>query len=176
MRDGDASALSGLREAFDQVFAAPPAPARREEVALLRMRAGAEPVAIRVLQAAGLLQGRRIVPVPGRRRELLGVAGLRGRVIPVYSAARLIGVPETGEPRWLVLCGDGGLAIAFTAFDGHLVLPAANLAPARGGERAHVAELADASGALLPVLSMPSLVRAITASVVQGPNPRSAGP
>jgi purine-binding chemotaxis protein CheW len=153
---------AGLREEFDASFAAPPRADREDLVALLAIRVGAEPVALRVLETAGLLPARRIVPVPGRRPELLGVSGLRGAVLPVFSLARLLGRGDADEPRWMVLAGDGArVGLAFSAFDGHLLVPAGVVAAAEPG-RGHVAGVARLQDGLRAVLSVPSIVRAIT--------------
>jgi purine-binding chemotaxis protein CheW len=154
-----------LRRVFDAAFAAPPPAARRDLVALLGLRVGGERVAVRVLETAGLVQARKIVPVPSRRAELLGVSGLRGAVVPIFALSRLLGRPDDGEPRWVVLAGGAervGLAVA--ALDRHLVVPAQDLAPAPGGDDpgAHVRELASFGGDRFPVLNVPALVRSIT--------------
>jgi purine-binding chemotaxis protein CheW len=155
-----------LRAEFDRIFAAAPALERTAEVALLALRVGAEAVAVRVLQAAGLVAAPPLCAVPSRRAELLGVAGLRGEIVPVYSAARLLGRPDPGEaPRWLVLvaAGDERVALAFSALDGHLRAPASALAAAApGGAAAHVAEVVSVGADVRPVLSVPSLLQAIT--------------
>jgi purine-binding chemotaxis protein CheW len=162
---GVASA-DALRAEFDRIFAAAPALEKAAEVALLALRVGGETVAVRVLEAAGLVTAPPICAVPTRRPELLGVAGLRGAIVPVYSVARLLGRPDPGDaPRWLVLAAAGGderVALAFSALDGHLRVPAAALAAsAPGGGPEHVLEVASLGADVRPVLSVPSLVRVI---------------
>jgi chemotaxis signal transduction protein len=155
-----------LRQAFDAAFAAPLRDGRSLAVALLAIRVGADPYALRVLEAGGLVQLRAIVPVPSRRTELLGVMGLRGAVVPVYSLARLLGhSAQPEEPRWAALCGgEERVALAFAAFEGRLQVPAGELGapPAERGALEHVAHLATVGGAPRPVLSLPSILRAIT--------------
>jgi chemotaxis signal transduction protein len=160
---GDAAAE--LRRAFDAAFAAPPRDARADAVALLAIRVGSDPYALRLLEARGLLQLRGVVPVPSRRGELLGVTGLRGAVVPVYGLARLLGRGAAGEePRWAVLCGaEERVAVAFDAFEGHVTAAAKDLVAAEGGAaREHVTHLATAAGALRPLLGLDSILRAIT--------------
>jgi purine-binding chemotaxis protein CheW len=160
--------VEALRAEFDAGFARAPA-ARAGEVALLALRAGGEPVAVRVLEVAGLLPAARVVPVPSRRPELLGVAGLRGALLPVYALARLLGRPSE-EARWMLLAGTGDasgaerVAFACEAFEGHVTVAAAELhAPSGEGVRAHVSAVVRLGGAFRPVLHVPSLVRAVTA-------------
>jgi chemotaxis signal transduction protein len=159
-------AAAELRRAFDAAFAAAPREARGDAVSLLAIRVGSDPYALRVLEVAGLLQPKCIVQVPSRRAELLGLMGLRGAVVPVYSLARLLGRgAEAEEPRWAVLCGaEDRVAVAFGAFEGHVEVAAGELVTAAegGAAREHVAHLANAGGALRPVLSLESILRAIT--------------
>ena len=155
-----------LRAAFDTAFARPLEAPARDTVALLALRAGGEPVAVRVLETAGLMAARLVVPVPSPRPELLGVSGIRGAVVPISSLARLLGGADDGAPRWIVLAAAGGerVGLAVAAFERHLVVPAARLRPAAGagGVAGHAPELLQGEGAATPVLSVPSLVREIT--------------
>jgi purine-binding chemotaxis protein CheW len=156
-----------LRAAFDGAFARPARAPDVDTVALLAIRVAGAPMAVRVLETAGIMQVRPIVPVPGRRPELLGVAGVRGALVPVYSLARLLGRADDDPPRWLVLAGTTRgerVGLAVTTFERHLLHPAGDLRPATGsgaGE-AHAPELLVADGKARPVLSIPSLLRKIT--------------
>jgi chemotaxis signal transduction protein len=154
-----------LREEFDATFAAAPRELRRDRVAVLAVRAGTEAVALRVLETAGLMPARKIVPVPSRRPELLGVAGLRGAVVPVYSLARLLGQRDaTVQHRWMVLAGaTDRIGLAFTELEGHHLVPASALHPAlHGGGDDPIAEIVELSGGPRPVLGIPWLLRSIT--------------
>jgi chemotaxis signal transduction protein len=155
-----------LRAAFDAAFARPPGAAAAETVALLVLRAGGAPVAVRVLETAGIMAARPVVPVPSPRPELLGVSGIRGAVVPIYSLARLLGRGDDGAPRWIVLAAAGAerVGLAAAAFERHVVVPAAELRPAAHAAAAdhHAPELHHVGGEAIPVLSVESLVRAIT--------------
>ncbi len=60
----------------------------------------------------------KIVPVPSRVPELLGLTGIRGVVVPVFSLSRLLGFDsEHGQALWLVFCGERQSPIAL-AFEG----------------------------------------------------------
>lgn len=164
MSDRDRTSAEALRRAFDAAFAAPVARGRDARVALLAVRVGGEPMALRVLELAGLVQARRIVAVPSRRPELLGVSGLRGAVVSIYGLARLVGRADDGEPRWIALAGGGdGIGLAVATLEGHLLVRPEELSPvAPGGEaRPHVREILRQDPGARPVLSVPSLVRAI---------------
>ncbi len=162
--DRGATTLEALRAAFDASFAAPPRGPRRDLVPLLAIRAGGDAVAVRVLETAGLLPARAIVPAPSRRPEVLGVCGHRGVVLPVFSLARLLGRSEDGEaPRWMLLAGAAErVALAFGALDGHVLVAPSALQRAQGSVTSHLAEIVEIGGAGRPVVSIPSLLRAIT--------------
>ncbi|ABS26571.1 chemotaxis protein CheW [Anaeromyxobacter sp. Fw109-5] len=155
---------AALRAAFDATFAAPARGARRDLVPLLAIRAGGEAVAVRLLETAGLLPAKAIVPAPSRRPEVLGVCGHRGAVLPVFSLARLLGLAEEGEaPRWMLLAGrEERVALAFGALDGHLLVPPSALQRNAGEAVGHLAEVVEIEGAGRPVVSVPSVLRAVT--------------
>lgn len=164
-----AASADALRAAFDAAFARPARAPDADTVALLAIRVAGAPMAVRVLETAGLMQVRPIVPVPGRRPELLGVSGVRGALVPVYSLARLLGRGDDDPPRWLVLAATGGgerVGLAVATFERHLVSPAGDLRPATasGPGEPHAPELLVADGAVRPVLSVASLLKKITGS------------
>jgi purine-binding chemotaxis protein CheW len=157
-----------LRRAFDAGFAAPPAARAAAEVGLLRLRAGGAPVAVRTLEAAGLVPAARLCPVPGARRELLGLAGVRGEVVPVYALSRLLGWPDAGErPAWLLLAGDprdlaARVALACGAFEGQVAVPPGALVPATASPPA-LPLVASLDGASVPVADVAALLRLVHA-------------
>lgn len=166
MSDDELAGAAELRAAFDAAFARPAGAPARDTVALLGLRVGGEAVAVRVLETAGIMAARPIVPVPSPRAELLGVSGVRGAVVPVYSLARLLGRADDGAPRWIVLAAAGAerVGLAVVTFERHLVVPGAAVRPAAqaGAAGGHAPEVLHAGGEVRPVLSVPSLVRAIT--------------
>ena len=92
---GDLSALEKavetLRQAFDRGFASPPADASQAFEDVLTIRLGDAPFALRLSEAAGLYADRRIVPFPSPVPEFLGLAGLRGQLVPVYHLGVILG-------------------------------------------------------------------------------------
>ncbi len=127
-----------LRQAFDRSFAEPPPQAAPEFHDLLTLSLGGDPYAIRLRDIVGLVADRKIVPVPARASDLLGLTGIAGAVVPVFGLASMLGY--TGQaadsPRWLVLCpGDEAIALAFNDFDGHVRVPASAFQTAESAER-----------------------------------------
>ena len=157
---GPASA-EALRAEFDVAFGRPARAPADDLVRLLAFRVGGEPVAIRVLETAGLVAARRIEPVPSRRPELLGICGVRGQIVPVFSLARLLGRAEDAEARWIVLAAAGAERVGLSAavFERHLVVPASDVRPAA---HAGGADVLQADGEARPILGIPAIVRVIT--------------
>lgn len=165
MSDDGRTRAGALREAFDAAFGARPSTAHRDEVALLRLRAGGEELALRVLETAGLVPLGRLTAVPARRPELLGLTGLRGGLLPVFDLARLLGLPaQAAAPRWLALAGprpEELLGLAFDEFLGHERVPGGELHAAPAAPRRHLREVLQLRGRPIPVLAVPSLLHAI---------------
>jgi purine-binding chemotaxis protein CheW len=154
-----------MRRAFDATFAAPPAATVRAEKQMLAVRIAGAGYAIRLAELAGLVAAKRIVPLPGRAPALLGVVGIRGGLVPVYSlAAVLAEEAEHGPPSWLVLCpGEQPLALAFAELEGHLRVAASDFhaldARAFGTQVVRVGRESRA------VISIPAVVETITRRV-----------
>ena len=121
---------ASLREEFDRSFAALPAePVPTEE--LLAIRVGGDFYALRLGEVSELIAGHPVSRLTSTTPHLLGLAGVRGGVVPVFSLASLLGAAAglpRDTPRWLLLCAaQEPFALAFDGFDGHLRLPAAAL-------------------------------------------------
>jgi purine-binding chemotaxis protein CheW len=161
---GLAARAPELRRAFDQGFSE----ARRLETTstedFLAIRLGAEPHAIRCSEIAGLFVDKKITRLPGQVGALLGVAGFRGVVMPVYDLRALLGYPAAETPRWLVLAAASPVAFVFDVFDAHLRLPNTEILPRRESKssRGYVTEYAHARTGAMPILRLPSLLEAIS--------------
>jgi chemotaxis signal transduction protein len=151
--------LARLRSDFDRLFAE--APREREAAGenLLAIRLGGDPYALRLSEIAHLSPLRPLASMPHAPAAFLGLAGLRGELLPVWSLAALLGYPFQGsEARWLVVCaGAARWSAAFDGFDGYLQADRAQLSPASGqGPAAGFAdEVFNHHGLLRPVLSLP---------------------
>jgi chemotaxis signal transduction protein len=108
-----------LRRQFDESFARPHRPPPAPHVDLLAIRLGGRPHALRQDQVSGLFAGRPVVALPSSQPQLLGLAGVRGVLVPVFALAALVGADAPGErPHWLVLCGrDEPVGLAFQDLD-----------------------------------------------------------
>lgn len=152
-----------LRHSFDETFAQPPAGTAATED-LLGIRLAGIAYAIRLSGISGLFVDKKITRVPSQAAQLLGVAGFRGTILPVYDLPAVMGHPRSGDPRWLFIAADAPVAMAFDAFDGHLRVPHHAIAPAdiKDGRRRFVANLMNADGTVRAVIDLPSVLENVT--------------
>jgi chemotaxis signal transduction protein len=158
--------VAELRRAFDQARAVPSSSKGDIQAeSLLAVRVSRDAYAIRVSEISGLATDRKIVAFPSLIPELLGVAGIRGALVPVYSLAGLLGYGvESGQVRWLVLCGtEEPFALAFNDFEGYLQMPWTQLLAAEQKvvKRSRVTHVARATDMVRAVVSIPLLREAI---------------
>lgn len=152
-----AASARALREEFDRAFALAASEPEAGAQQLLAIRAGGQPYALRLAAIRGLHVDRRVLSMPSRLPELLGLTGVRGQAVPVFDLAALLGQPPQRAPRWLVLAaGRHSAAFAFEQFDAyHAVRPGDWLAaPAHAFVEASVR----LDGAPRPLLSLQSLI------------------
>ncbi|MES2952254.1 MAG: chemotaxis protein CheW [Pseudomonadota bacterium] len=158
-----------LRQEFDQSFAQPPHTAIAQRESLLAIRMGTAPYAMRVSEIAGLYVDRRIMPLPSPASQLLGVAGFRGQIAPVYDLASLCGYARASGTRWLILLrSQEPVALAFETFEMHfsvtseeIVSTPGGLPVAGGGPQAHFWDAANSGGVVRPIIQLTSLLHDI---------------
>jgi hypothetical protein len=151
---GDLAALAmRLRAEFDASFAAPRPPPPEEGVALLLALAGGRTWALRLAQLEGFAACAGLVALPAQHAACLGLAGFRGRPVPAYSLAMLLGaaVPDA-TARWLAVAVPG-VALVAAGFVGH-VRAARGALRTDGGNGA----LLEHAGQTLPVVDLAILV------------------
>ncbi|WP_437737635.1 chemotaxis protein CheW [Sorangium sp. So ce1335] len=188
-----ADRLAALRDVFDASFAAPARPCAEEPARALAIRAGDRRLVARIDELAAVEPCRRLVPLAGGPPDLLGLAGLRGRLVAVYDLAALVGGrPRAGvadaaagpAPRWLLVCaGSPEIALAIDEVEGHASLPRASpgagagpRARARDGdddehddERGeHVKEVVDVGGTPRGLLRVPAVAATVLRRAQRG--------
>jgi chemotaxis signal transduction protein len=161
--DGLAARAAQLRTAFDRSFAEPVVAAVRRMEHLLTIRVGGLPFAVRLAEVAGVHTGWSVVPVPGPRPELLGIAGHRGELVPVFDLAALLGVAapaESQRPGCFVLAADTEpVAFAVDRTDGHVRIPVDALLPSGPADPPWA--VVHAAGASWTVVALARLIAAI---------------
>jgi chemotaxis signal transduction protein len=160
------NAAADLRNAFDRSYAIPSSLHRSEQAEnLLAIRLSGDPYAIRVSEISGLVKGRKTIGLPTPIPELLGVAGVRGALIPVYSLATLLGynlAEDTGG--WLALCGnEEPVGLAFRDFEGYLKIPIIQIYAASQDKlvREHIRDVASTEDVVRAIVNIPSILETI---------------
>ena len=149
-----------LRRSFDLSFQQPLVERAQELVHLLIVRIGSARFALKVADLAGLARAQTVVPIPGADSGLLGIAGLKGRMVAVYSLAAMIGSTElsTEQNRWLVLCRcEKEIALAFTAVTGTMMVPRTELSPVSPGAPPHATDAVGSGSSQLWLLNVSSI-------------------
>jgi len=159
-----------LRLAFDSSFADAPAAASAPTTALLAIGVGSNSYALRLAEISGLYADKKITPVPTETRDLLGLTGFRGVLIPVYDLRSLLGysvITATAAitmPRWLVLVASKTpVAMAFEQFDGYLGVAAELIVPetSRASGRPYVFGTVPTADGLRPIVGLDSILDSI---------------
>jgi purine-binding chemotaxis protein CheW len=147
-----------LAAAFDRSFAEARRAPEGDAGEFLAVRVAGERHAIRLAEIGGLHPVRAVTRLPGPLPALIGLAGLRGVLVPVYDLALLLGGAAAGEARWMVLAGTAEAAFAFEGFEGQFRAPnGAVSASGQDGEDA-LRQVVASAGGPLPLISIPSLV------------------
>ena len=127
-----------LHDAFDRGFADPPPPPEPAHSDFLCIEIAGEPSAIRLADIVSLHADLRIVALPTRAPELLGVAAIRAAIVPIYDLGIALGAAGKAAARWTVLLRGGAVGFAFAGYDGHARIADRAVAGPAGGAAAGV--------------------------------------
>jgi purine-binding chemotaxis protein CheW len=153
-----------LRRAFDDTFTRIPAPGGRSSEELLAVRLRGDGYAVRLAEVSGLQADRKVVPLPGTVPELLGIAGFRGNILPVYDLGALMGYAPTPVGRWLIMVGAPALVcLAVPAFEGYVRVARDEVRATEGTDasRPHVREILRIGTTIRFVINLASVVETI---------------
>ncbi len=161
-----ADTVQSIAKGFDLGFAHARSGTRRTPLNYLACRVGNESLAISLCELVGLQRRGKIVPLRSTVSGLLGVAGLRSRLMPVYRASTLLGIAPTGQSeKWVAVCGssEDPLGLALDELEGYLQADQADRSPRgeRDGACPHLRELLVSGGRTRPVLQISSLLQMI---------------
>lgn len=167
-----ADRVAEMREVFDRSFADPRPDDTPPGEDLLAIRLGTEPYALRLTEIVGLHADRKITQLPGSVPTLLGIAGFRGAIMPVYDLPALLGQPGEVADRWIAIAAIAPVAFAFAVLDGHQRVAVDAIIAGEGGQQArqHVRHFARTSGILRPIVHLPSVLDAIKRQLSTSPN------
>jgi chemotaxis signal transduction protein len=157
--------VENLRNSFNEAFARP----REHDVAVresfLAIRVAEHPYLLRLSTIASLHVRRQTVAVPSSLPELLGIAGFRGIVAPVYDLRILLGHQGTAQLPWLVLVrAPELLGLAFDQFERHVGVSAEDIAGDGFAESIRLE-----NGEVRPVIHVASVVEALERRIVALP-------
>jgi chemotaxis signal transduction protein len=151
-----------LRREFDRNFTEPPSVGKSTSHDLLAIRLDEQHFALHLSDIAGLFADKKITPVPGASGFLLGIAGFRGAIAPVYDLQRLLGCSAVRDPRWLVIAASASVGFAFAAFDGQLRVPASAVTPQQNGDmHSLTGGVVHHEGVLRPIIELSLALKAI---------------
>lgn len=151
---------AALRQAFDSAFADPAQIDATATEDLLAIRAGSQAYALRLSEIVGLFVDKKITRVPGRAAAMLGIAGFRGAIVPVYDLPALLGHLTTVPLRWLVVASAAPVALAFETLDGHLRVSRDAIVPGDTGDRArrHIGDAVRAQDVIRSIVRVTSVL------------------
>ena len=154
-----------LRNAFDRARALPFLSEVRERIEnLLVLRVSGDAFAIRLGEISGLATDRKTIAFPSPIPELLGVAAIRSRLVPVFSLAALLGYSAPATPgRWLVLCAtEEPVGLAINDFEGYLRVPLSRVyAAGQKDESLRIKHVVRTDDMVRDVVSIPALLEII---------------
>jgi chemotaxis signal transduction protein len=167
--------VTTLRDGFDRSFAEPAQFDMTPMLDLLAIRVGDDIFAIRLSEIAGLHADKKTTRLPGGDPALLGLAGFRGTMHPVYSLATLLGRPAATSPRWLVIAAAVPVGLAFDGFERHLHVASAAIRPSDTSirDQPFARDFVPVQQFVRPILHLPSILDAIgarQAAVTPGDN------
>ena len=163
-----------LRREFDASFAEPLGEHLVQLVDLLAIRLAGKPYALRLSELSGLSTRRPVTPVPTAVSGLLGIASIRGMLVPVYDLRLIIGHPATETALWLALIGsEAPIGLAFDAFEGHVRVPREAITRTATGSTTSLAnEVLHTSDPVRLLVHLPSALAVIRARAHQGVSPK----
>jgi chemotaxis signal transduction protein len=108
-----------LAALFDRSFGEPALVGRARGAVALTIMAGGATYLLPLAEVTLVARAPKIVPLPSGSPLQLGVAGLRGNLVTVYSLTALLGQP-IGPAEWIAVVRE--IAIAFDELDGQAEL------------------------------------------------------
>lgn len=162
---------AALAREFDLGFsrAADLEPPVEENLLILQLQS--RPFAVRATGLRAIAPTPRIACVPSSSPALLGIAGIRGELVPVFDLAHLLGIsPEERGLRWCLLVGESErAALAFRHFDGFVRCPASAVsrAEARDGLAPFLEEVVRLERGVLSIIDVARIFSGLQSPAAQ---------
>lgn len=158
---------AALRREFDSLFAEAQHEVAVEREGFLCLSVAQQQYAVRLAEVERVLSGKKVALMRATNPALLGVAGVRSTIVPVFDLRVLLGVERSGtSAKWMLLLRSttGAVGIVFDRFDGYVQAPASGTDdPARGEQGAASAStVLRLESAEIPVLDLQAMIEALT--------------
>ncbi|HEY3973653.1 MAG TPA: chemotaxis protein CheW [Candidatus Sulfotelmatobacter sp.] len=155
--------LADLRSAFDRTFQLPYQAKSKDVEAMIAFRIAGTALAVRIQHITGIMKRTVILPVPSIVPELLGVAVVRGGLVPVFNLATLLELPASGEPQWFMhMNRETPVALAFDRLEGRIEVQRSHLyADETSLRRKHIHQLAEVGSVVRAVIDASALMESI---------------
>jgi purine-binding chemotaxis protein CheW len=159
------SKIEEMRRLFDESFAVAPHEhvAELEPMLAITVDAGRYAIPLREISGLAVLT-EKIVPVPSRVPELLGLTGVRGIVVPVFDLAGLLGLKSRREQvHWLAFCGErqSPIALAFETMERMFEVPNTEIVAHQEAHGRHIPATLRDRATLRGLISISALVERI---------------
>lgn len=107
----------------------------------------------------------KVVRIPSTAPGLIGIAGIRGDIVPVFSLSTLLGHGDDPEPpAWTILArADQLIGLAFAELEAYLLLPSSAVRrdETHRGSSKYVRSLVGTGADLRPVIDLPLVLNDI---------------
>lgn len=152
-----------MRSEFDAAFALPARGRVDAGEPLILVRLARDLFALRTETMSGIVKGRRIVKLPTRSTSLLGIVGLRGRIVPVHDLARVLALCSDGaSPDWIALGGtDPPLGFAFASYEGHVLVSRDRIRTENDATPGRGREVVETEDGIAPLVDLRALSAAL---------------
>lgn len=157
-----------MREAFDHGFARQVGELSPHWHDFLLVRLGALPHALPMAEISALqrMPPEGITPVPGPLSALMGIAGHKGRILPVYDLTALLGLSAARQAAWQVVTQDPPVILAIDEFERHVRCDAGAIARLSASEsigQGHIEAHLHTASEQRPIVSIASVLDTIRA-------------
>ena len=150
-----------MRQAFDRAFSEAPYREAARFDDFLAIRLGADRHVLALADVARLLPLKTVTRLPSVIRELLGIVGIAGAIVPVYDLRALLGYSATEPPRWIVIPAAMSVGLAFDGFDGQFRHPREAIAEAAAAEAPQPRGVLRTAGESRPIVPVASILATI---------------
>lgn len=157
--------VRALREDFDRSFSLAPSQELEGFESFIAVRLGGDPYLLRIHDVAALATRPRIVPLPSRRPEFLGLTSHGGSLAALFSLSLLLGYGRSSSPaRWFILTRQANtLALGLEEYDGYARVRISELhAVSEAAQRPFAVQAAGHAGGVRLIVDVPRIVQALS--------------